>query len=48
MNLLNLSQNLRLVKTLTGPPMVAGIEDVFRTLIKKKYGSDDNFDVICK
>lgn len=26
--------------------MVRVLEDVFRTLIKKKYGSDDNFDVI--
>jgi N utilization substance protein A len=26
--------------------MIKVLEDVFRTLIKKKYGSDDNFDVI--
>jgi N utilization substance protein A len=26
--------------------MLRVLEDVFRTLIKKKYGSDDNFDVI--
>jgi len=26
--------------------MVRVLEDVFRTLIRKKYGSDDNFDVI--
>ena len=26
--------------------MVRVLEDVFRTLIKKKYGTDDNFDVI--
>lgn len=26
--------------------MMRVLEDVFRTLIKKKYGSDDNFDVI--
>ena len=26
--------------------MVRILEDVFRTLIKKKYGSDENFDII--
>lgn len=28
------------------PTMVRVLEDVFRTLIKKKFGSDENFDVI--
>ncbi len=28
------------------PTMVRVLEDVFRTLIRKKYGSDENFDVI--
>ena len=26
--------------------MMKVLEDVFRTLLRKKYGSDDNFDVI--
>ena len=33
-------------KNIDRPTMVRVLEDVFRTLIKKKYGSDDNFDVI--
>ena len=33
-------------KDIDRPTMVRVLEDVFRTLIKKKYGSDDNFDVI--
>jgi len=28
------------------PTMVRVLEDVFRTLIRKKFGSDENFDVI--
>lgn len=33
-------------KNIDRPTMVRVLEDVFRTLIRKKYGSDDNFDVI--
>jgi len=33
-------------KSIDLPTMVRVLEDVFRTLIKKKYGSDENFDVI--
>lgn len=33
-------------KNIDRPTMVRVLEDVFRTLIKKKYGTDDNFDVI--
>lgn len=33
-------------KRIDRPTMVRVLEDVFRTLIKKRYGSDDNFDVI--
>lgn len=33
-------------KNIDRPTMVRVLEDVFRTLIKKKYGSDENFDVI--
>jgi transcription termination/antitermination protein NusA len=33
-------------KNIDRPTMVAILEEVFRTMIKKKYGTDDNFDVI--
>ncbi|MGB0861393.1 MAG: transcription termination factor NusA [Saprospiraceae bacterium] len=33
-------------KSIDRPTMVRVLEDVFRTLIRKRYGSDDNFDVI--
>lgn len=33
-------------KNIDRPTMVRVLEDVFRTLIRKKYGSDENFDVI--
>jgi len=33
-------------KNIDRPTMVRVMEDVFRTLIKKKFGSDENFDVI--
>ncbi len=33
-------------KNMDRPTMVRVLEDVFRTLIRKKYGSDENFDVI--
>ena len=34
------------IKNVDRPTMVRVLEDVFRTLIRKKYGSDENFDVI--
>lgn len=34
------------MKNIDRPTMVRVLEDVFRTLIRKKYGSDENFDVI--
>jgi N utilization substance protein A len=33
-------------KNIDRPTMMKVLEDVFRTLLRKKYGSDDNFDVI--
>ncbi len=33
-------------KNIDRPTMVRVLEDVFRTLIRKRYGSDENFDVI--
>jgi N utilization substance protein A len=34
------------IKNIDRATLVRVLEDVFRTLIRKKYGSDDNFDVI--
>ena len=33
-------------KNIDRPTMIAILEDVFRTMIRKKYGTDENFDVI--
>lgn len=34
------------MKNIDRPTMMKVLEDVFRTLLKKKYGSDENFDII--
>jgi len=34
------------IKSVDEPTLVRVLEDVFRTLIRKKYGVDDNFDII--
>src|SRR4028118_534190 len=34
------------LKNIDRPTMIRILEDVFRTMIRKKYGSDENFDVI--
>jgi len=46
MNLLETFSEFKAGKNIDRPTMVRVLEDVFRTLIKKKYGTDDNFDVI--
>src|SRR5210317_2495759 len=46
MNLVETFSEFKGSKNIDRPTMVRVLEDVFRTLIKKKYGSDDNFDVI--
>jgi N utilization substance protein A len=46
MNLVDSFSEFKGSKNIDRPTMVRVLEDVFRTLIKKKYGSDDNFDVI--
>lgn len=46
MNLVDTFSEFKQGKNIDRPTMVRVLEDVFRTLIKKKYGSDDNFDVI--
>jgi transcription termination/antitermination protein NusA len=45
-NLVDVFSDFKSGKNIDRPTMVRVLEDVFRTLIKKKYGSDDNFDVI--
>ena len=46
MNLLETFSEFKAGKNIDRPTMVRVLEDVFRTLIKKKYGTDENFDVI--
>ncbi len=46
MNLVESFAEFKAGKNIDRPTMVRVLEDVFRTLIRKKYGSDDNFDVI--
>lgn len=46
MNLVETFDSFKSGKNIDRPTMVRILEDVFRTLIKKKYGSDENFDVI--
>ena len=46
MKLADIFSEFKSNKSIDLPTMVRVLEDVFRTLIKKKYGSDENFDVI--
>lgn len=46
MNLVDTFAEFKAGKNIDRPTMVRVLEDVFRTLIRKKYGSDENFDVI--
>ncbi len=46
MNLVETFSEFKNIKNIDRPTMVRVLEDVFRTLIRKKYGSDENFDVI--
>lgn len=46
MNLVETFSDFKAGKNIDRPTMVRVLEDVFRTLIRKKYGSDENFDVI--
>jgi transcription termination/antitermination protein NusA len=45
-NLVDTFSDFKSSKNIDRPTMVRVLEDVFRTLIKKKYGSDENFNVI--
>ncbi len=46
MNLIESFSEFKAGKNIDRPTMVRVMEDVFRTLIKKKYGSDEHFDII--
>lgn len=46
MNLVDTFAEFKTGKNIDRPTMVRVLEDVFRTLIKKKFGDDENFDVI--
>ncbi|WP_421797758.1 transcription termination factor NusA [Haliscomenobacter sp.] len=46
MNLVDTFSEFKAGKNIDRPTMARVLEDVFRTLIKKKFGSDDNFNVI--
>jgi N utilization substance protein A len=46
MNLVDTFSDFKAGKNIDRPTMVRVLEDVFRTLIRKKYGTDENFDVI--
>ena len=46
MNLVDTFKEFSSGKSIDSPTMVRVLEDVFRTLIKKKYTTDENFDII--
>jgi N utilization substance protein A len=45
-NLIESFQDFKDAENIDRPTMMKVLEDVFKTLLRKKYGSDDNFDVI--
>lgn len=45
-NLVEVFKDFKTGTNIDRPTMVRVLEDVFKTLIRKKYGSDENFDVI--
>src|SRR5205809_4151879 len=45
-NLIEAFQEFKDAKNIDRPTMMRVVEDVFKTLLRKKYGSDENFDVI--
>lgn len=45
-NLIDAFQEFKDAENIDRPTMMKVVEDVFKTLLRKKYGSDDNFDVI--
>ncbi|MBZ4188787.1 transcription termination factor NusA [Niabella beijingensis] len=45
-NLIEAFQDFKDAENIDRPTMMKVVEDVFKTLLRKKYGSDENFDVI--
>lgn len=45
-NLIEAFQDFKDAENIDRPTMMKVVEDVFKALLRKKYGSDDNFDVI--
>ena len=45
-NLIESFQDFKEAENIDRPTLMKVLEDVFKTLLKKKYGSDENFDVI--
>lgn len=45
-NLIESFQDFKEAENIDRPTLMKVLEDVFKTLIRKKYGSDENFDVI--
>jgi N utilization substance protein A len=45
-NLIEAFQEFKDAENIDRPTMMKVVEDVFKTLLRKKFGSDDNFDVI--
>lgn len=45
-NLIDAFQDFKDAENIDRPTMMKVVEDVFKTLLRKKYTSDDNFDVI--
>jgi N utilization substance protein A len=45
-NLIESFQEFKDAENIDRPTLMKVLEDVFKTLLRKKYGSDDNFDVI--
>ncbi len=45
-NLIEAFQDFKEAENIDRPTMMKVVEDVFKTLLRKKYGSDENFDVI--
>jgi len=45
-NLIESFQEFKEAENIDRPTLMKVLEDVFKTLLRKKYGSDDNFDVI--
>lgn len=45
-NLIEAFQDFKEAENIDRPTLMKVVEDVFKTLLRKKYGSDENFDVI--